>query len=175
VYKRQPDDDAALEMQLACQDALAAAGFEQYEVSGHARPGRRCRHNLAYWRFEDYLGIGAGAHGKVTTPAGIVRTEKPRRPREYMATAGNGGTRRDVDAAELPFEWALNALRLTEGASRESFEAATGLSAAVRAPVLATLQARGLIEESGGTIRASRLGFRFLNDVQAAFLPDVAS
>jgi len=170
-----PDDDTALEMQVACQATLAAEGFEHYEVSGYARPGRRCRHNLAYWGFGDYLGLGAGAHGKVTRPEGVWRTEKPRMPREFMATAGHGGLRRRVDPGELPFEWALNALRLTEGASLAAFEAATGLPAAVLSATLDSLQARGLIERADGRVRASPLGFRFLNDVQAAFLPAVAS
>ena len=166
-----PDDDTALEMQLACQGELASAGFEHYEVSAYARPGRRCRHNLAYWGFGDYLGLGAGAHGKVTGPGGIWRTEKPRMPREFMATAGRGGLRRRVEPADLPFEWALNALRLTEGTSLGAFEAATGLPQEVLAPALESLAARGLLEQGGGRIRASSLGFRFLNDVQAAFLP----
>jgi len=166
-----PDDDTALEMQLACQAELASAGFEHYEVSAYARPGRRCRHNLAYWGYGDYLGLGAGAHGKVTTPDGIWRTEKPRMPREFMSTAGQGGLRRQVEPADLPFEWALNALRLTEGASLDAFEAATGLSPEVIAPALESLRARGLLEQAGDRVRASSLGFRFLNDVQAAFLP----
>ena len=170
-----PDEDTALGMQLACQAELAAAGFGQYEVSAYARPGRRCRHNLAYWAFGDYLGLGAGAHGKVTRPDGTWRTEKPRMPREFMATAGRGGQRRRVEPADLPFEWALNALRLTEGATLEAFEAATGLPASVLSPTLGSLQDRGLLEEADGRIRASDLGFRFLNDVQAAFLPAVAS
>jgi putative oxygen-independent coproporphyrinogen III oxidase len=169
-----PDDDTALEMQLACQTELASAGFEHYEVSAYARPGRRCRHNLAYWGFGDYLGLGAGAHGKVTGPEGIRRTEKPRMPREFMATAGQGGLRRRVEPADLPFEWALNALRLTDGASLGAFEDATGLPPAVLAPALESLQARGLVEQDGVSIRASSLGFRFLNDVQAAFLPTAA-
>jgi len=169
-----PDDEAALAMQVACQAELAAAGFEQYEVSGYARPGRRCRHNLAYWDFGDYLGLGAGAHGKVTRLDGVWRTEKPRMPREYMAGAGDGGRRRRVDAAELPFEWALNVLRLTEGGSLAGFEATTGQPATALEPALKSLQARGLIEKAGDRVRATPLGFRFLNDVQAAFLPDAA-
>jgi len=169
-----PDEDTALGMQLACQAELAAAGLEQYEISGFAQPGRRCRHNLAYWNFGDYLGLGAGAHGKVTRPDGVWRTEKPRMPREFMATAGGGGQRRRVDPADLPFEWALNALRLTEGATLEAFESTTGLAAGILSPVLESLQARGLVEEIDGHVRATGLGLRFLNDVQAAFLPAVA-
>jgi putative oxygen-independent coproporphyrinogen III oxidase len=168
-----PDEDTALGMQLACQAELASAGLEQYEVSGYAQPGRRCRHNLAYWSFGDYLGLGAGAHGKVTRPDGVWRTEKPRMPREFMATAGGGGQRRRVDPADLPFEWALNALRLTEGATLEAFEATTGLASGILSPVLESLQARGLVEEIDGRVRTTGLGLRFLNDVQAAFLPAV--
>jgi putative oxygen-independent coproporphyrinogen III oxidase len=168
-----PDEDTALGMQLACQAELASAGLEQYEVSGYAQPGRRCRHNLAYWNFGDYLGLGAGAHGKVTQPDGVWRTEKPRMPREFMATAGGGGQRRRVDPADLPFEWALNALRLTEGATLEAFEATTGLASGILSPVLESLQARGLVEEIDGRVRTTGLGLRFLNDVQAAFLPAV--
>jgi putative oxygen-independent coproporphyrinogen III oxidase len=168
-----PDEDTALGMQLACQAELASAGLEQYEVSGYAQPGRRCRHNLAYWNFGDYLGLGAGAHGKVTRPDGVWRTEKPRMPREFMATAGGGGQRRRVDPADLPFEWALNALRLTEGATLEAFEATTGLASGILSPVLESLQARGLVEEIDGRVRTTGLGLRFLNDVQAAFLPAV--
>ena len=170
---RLPDDDITLEMQLACQAALGAAGFTQYEVSAYARPGHRCRHNMAYWTFADYLGIGAGAHGKVTTPGGVLRTEKPRMPREYMAgmAAGRASNRLAVDPAQLPFEFALNAFRLIEGSTIGAFESATGLPAAVLRPTLEALAARGLVERSPDRLQATALGLRFLNDVQAAFLP----
>jgi oxygen-independent coproporphyrinogen-3 oxidase len=169
-----PDDELALGMQLACQEELATAGFAQYEVSAYAQPGRRCRHNLAYWTFGDYLGLGAGAHGKLSTPAGILRTEKARMPREYIGrvATGSAGTRRGVASDELPFEFALNALRLAEGSTLGQFEAATGLSADVLQPTLASLAARGLIDVAGARFCATTLGFRFLNDVMAAFLPD---
>jgi len=168
-----PDDDLALEMQVACQSGLDAAGFAQYEVSAYARAGRRCRHNLAYWTFGDYLGLGAGAHGKLTTPEGVIyRTEKARMPRDYMAkaAAGEAAGRRQVAGAELPFEWALNALRLTEGATLAAFEEATGLSAGEIELVTESLRGRGLLDTADGRLRATPLGFRFLNDVQAAFL-----
>jgi oxygen-independent coproporphyrinogen-3 oxidase len=168
-----PDDDQAFEMQLECQQALAAAGFAQYEVSAWARPGKQCRHNLNYWRYGDYLGIGAGAHGKVTVEGRVTRTEKPRLPREYMrhTTEGAGGTRMPVPVAELPFEFMLNALRLNEGFQLTDFERTTGLAAATIEPRLATLVARDLLGESDGQWRPTELGFRFLNDLQAAFLP----
>ena len=168
-----PDDELAFAMQQDGDARLAAAGLEQYEVSGYARAGRQCRHNLTYWRFGDYLGIGAGAHGKATVGDAVIRTEKPRSPRGYLTGGGRtGATRRAVPAAELPFEFMLNALRLTEGFRLEAFERATGLPGASVVPKLGELQVRGLVCRHGGLYRASALGFRFLNDVLAAFLPD---
>jgi oxygen-independent coproporphyrinogen-3 oxidase len=168
-----PDDDTALEMQLACQARLAGAGYAQYEISGYARPGRQCRHNLNYWRFGDYLGIGAGAHGKVTVAGSVLRTEKPRSPREYLRGAGQAGAlRRVVQARELPFEFMLNVLRLSEGFTLAEFEQATGLPAASVRQTLAPQAARGLIEERDGRFRPTSTGFRFLNDLIGAFLPE---
>jgi oxygen-independent coproporphyrinogen-3 oxidase len=171
-----PDDDQAFEMQQACQQLLAAAGYAQYEVSAYARPGRQCRHNLNYWRFGDYLGIGAGAHGKVTVGEQVIRTEKTRMPREYLRRspegAGNAVTRRTVAATELPFEFMLNSLRLSEGFTFADFERTTGLSSSAIEPTLTGLAARALMAEIGGRWRATELGFRFLNDLHAAFLTD---
>ncbi len=168
-----PDDDSAYGMQLSCQRLLARSGFEQYEVSGYARPGHRCRHNLNYWRYGDYLGIGAGAHGKLTVAGGVVRTERHRSPRRYLQEAGSSRAweRREIPETELPFEYMLNVLRLQDGFSPGEFELATGLPAARLKPTLESLLARGLMIEAGGRFRASELGMRFLNDVQAAFLP----
>jgi oxygen-independent coproporphyrinogen-3 oxidase len=169
-----PDDDQAFDMQDSCQQMLATAGFGQYEVSAYAQPGRQCRHNLNYWRYGDYLGIGAGAHGKLTVGDRIIRTEKPRMPREYLRRAAEGmgmGSRRPVPVADLPFEFMLNALRLHEGFTLTDFELATGLAAHSIKPELAALAARALIAETGGRWRPTELGFRFLNDLQAAFLP----
>jgi oxygen-independent coproporphyrinogen-3 oxidase len=170
-----PDDDQAFEMQEACQQMLAAAGYAQYEVSAYARPGRQCRHNLNYWRFGDYLGIGAGAHGKVTASERIIRTEKTRMPREYLRRsaegAGNKGTRRQVPETELPFEFMLNALRLREGFALADFERTTGLSSAMIEPTLSELAARELMADIDGRWKPTELGFRFLNDLHSAFLP----
>ena len=170
-----PDDDQAFEIQLACQQMLAAAGYGQYEVSAYAQPGRQCRHNLNYWRYGDYLGIGAGAHGKVTVNGEVTRTEKPRMPREYLRRAaagtGNADTRWVGPATDLPFEFMLNALRLHEGFTLASFARATGLAAPAIEPILATLAARALVAEIAGRWTPTELGFRFLNDLQAAFLP----
>ena len=168
-----PDDDLAFAMQQDGDARLASAGFGQYEVSGYARAGRQCRHNLTYWRFGDYLGIGAGAHGKATVGDAVLRTEKPRSPRAYLAGGGqSGAVRRTVPAAELPFEYMLNALRLTEGFRLAEFERATGLPGSSVRAKLGELASRGLVCEDSGRYRASALGFRFLNDVLAAFLPD---
>jgi oxygen-independent coproporphyrinogen-3 oxidase len=168
-----PDDDLAFAMQQDGDARLAAAGFGQYEVSGYARAGRQCRHNLTYWRFGDYLGIGAGAHGKATVGGAVIRTEKPRSPRAYLAAGGRAGAiRRAVPAAELPFEFMLNALRLTEGFRLEEFERSTSLPGAAVVAKLGELEGRGLLCGHEGRYRASVLGFRFLNDVLVAFLPD---
>ncbi len=169
-----PGDDETLEMQIACEALIADAGFGRYEVSAYAQPDRSCRHNLAYWHFADYLGLGAGAHGKLTTEEGVVRTERLRRPREYLARGGGSpGTRlRRVEPAELPFEYALNALRLTAGFELGQFESATGLPRSVIAAPLDSLTDRGLLEVDGEQVRTTSLGLRFLNDVQQAFLPD---
>jgi oxygen-independent coproporphyrinogen-3 oxidase len=170
-----PDDDQAFEMQQACQQLLAEAGYAQYEVSAYAQPGRQCRHNLNYWRFGDYLGIGAGAHGKVTIGEQVIRTEKTRMPRGYLRRsaegAGDAGTRRAVSDTELPFEFMLNALRLAEGFTLADFERATGLSRSSIEPTLTRLAARELLVEISGRWAPTELGFRFLNDLLAAFLP----
>jgi putative oxygen-independent coproporphyrinogen III oxidase len=170
---RLPDDDSALEMQLDCQRLLAAHGYAQYEISGYARAGRQCRHNLNYWRFGDYLGIGAGAHGKATVDGAVIRTEKVRSPRLYLQGGGRmGGKRHPVPANELPFEFMLNALRLAEGFTLAAFERTTGLSAEAVLPTLRKLAGRGLMAESGETWAPTEKGFRFLNDLQEAFLSD---
>ena len=170
---RLPDDDTALDMQLDCQRLLAARGYDQYEISAYAQAGRQCRHNLNYWRFGDYLGIGAGAHGKATVDGTVIRTEKVRSPRLYLQGGGRlGGKRHPVPAGELPFEYMLNVLRLAEGFTLKAFESATGLSADAVLPTLRKLAGRGLMDEAGGPWAPTERGFRFLNDLQEAFLSD---
>jgi oxygen-independent coproporphyrinogen-3 oxidase len=171
-----PDDDLAWSMQVECQSRLAGAGYEQYEVSAYAQPGRRCRHNLVYWEFGDYLGIGAGAHGKVTSPTGaaIERTVRARHPAAYLAaTAASQGVTeaRDVSSADLPFEFCLNALRLVDGFTPRHFEERTGLPVTVLEEPVERARARGLLERVDGRWRATALGRRFLNDLQEQFLP----
>jgi oxygen-independent coproporphyrinogen-3 oxidase len=164
-------------MQTECQRLLNAAGFRQYEVSAYARDGAYCRHNLNYWQFGDYVGIGAGAHGKVSIdlPQNILRTAKPKQPREFQALLRNPGpaigARATIAAAELPFEFMLNALRLNEGFDRDEFEARTGLAIGSIATGLGTAQERGLLEVWGRSWRPTELGRRFLNDLQQSFLP----
>lgn len=169
-----PDDDVAWSMQQHCMERLAASGFEQYEVSAHARAGRRCRHNLNYWRFGDYLGAGAGAHGKLTDPASgrITRSRRPREPRRYLASAGDPPVSERLDSRDLPFEFALNAFRLNEGFTLELFEQRTGVRRERLHALLDGLARKGLVESpEGERWSASELGRRFLNDVIEAFLP----
>jgi oxygen-independent coproporphyrinogen-3 oxidase len=169
-----PDDDACAAMLEECRARLSAAGFAQYEVSAYARPGAQCRHNLNYWSFGDYLGVGAGAHGKLTFAAlgRIVRTTQPREPRRYLAAADAALTQRAILDTELPFEFMLNALRLTAGFEAATFSARTGLGwQVVEAPVRAALDA-GLLLRTAGGYRPSARGLRFLNDLLLGFLPE---
>jgi oxygen-independent coproporphyrinogen-3 oxidase len=171
-----PDDDVAWEMQQRCQERLAARGYEQYEVSAYAQPTRRCEHNLNYWRFGDYLGVGAGAHGKTTIVerAMILRKARVRQPRDYLARSPSDRVHelQVVSGSTLPFEFMLNALRLIEGFDRTTFESRTGLAITMIEETLAVARARGLLEYvSRERHRPTELGRRFLNELQALFLP----
>ncbi len=170
-----PEEEQIERMLAACGERLAAEGLEQYEVSAYARPGRQCRHNLNYWRFGDYLGIGAGAHGKLTrAQAGqVLRSAQPREPRRYLACAAEGAAARQaVPAEQLPFEFMLNALRLREGFEPALFSRRTGLPWESLARPLGELMARELIVGDGVRYRASPLGWRFLNELLLSFLPE---
>lgn len=170
-----PDDDGSWDIQEHCQAMLADAGYAQYEVSAYARPGRQCAHNLNYWRYGDYLGIGAGAHGKLTlgSEQTVLRRWKHKHPTTYLAHAGTpgaiGGDER-IEPARRPFEFMLNALRLVDGVSVAEFEARTGLAAATIAPQLQAAVAQGWLDLDHGRIRPTELGRRFTNDVVALFL-----
>ncbi len=170
-----PDDDAAWDMQEHCQALLADAGYAQYEVSAYARPGRQCAHNLNYWRFGDYLGIGAGAHGKITlgSEQTILRRWKIKHPTAYLAAAGTpqaiGGDDR-IDAARRPFEFMLNALRLREGFTLAGFAATTDLPESAIAAPLRQAFANGWLERDGEHIVPTELGRRFTNDAVELFL-----
>ena len=170
-----PDEDALENILDACQARLLETGFEQYEVSAYARPGRRSRHNLNYWQYGDYIGIGAGAHAKWTEASDgrVHRQAKQRTPTLYLQSAGTPSSRvdeRQIDPSELPFEFMLNALRLREGFDDSVFTARTGLEL-VRDPGYQRALADGLIERQHGSSRASDLGYRFLNDTLTRFLP----
>jgi len=169
-----PDEDAAWRIQTAGQKLLADAGYVQYEVSAYARPGKRCRHNLNYWLFGDYLGIGAGAHGKLSVelPQRILRTVKPKQPREYLEQIRRAGSGESspIAAADLPFEFMLNALRLNEGFTVRDFRRRTGLEMASVERTLAEGEARGLLVRRADGWHPSELGRRFLNDLQVSFL-----
>lgn len=174
---RLPDHDTLWEMQERCQARLAAAGYLQYEVSAYARAGHRCRHNLNYWLFGDYLGIGAGAHAKISDAQHqrIVRTAKLRHPREYLdkaATPARIASERILKRREAGFEFMLNALRLNEGFPVALFAQHTGLPLTVVEGPLRAAEQKGLITWDLQQIRATELGWRFLNDLTALFLPE---
>lgn len=170
-----PDDDAAFAMQEALQARLRAAGYAQYEVSAYAQPGHQCAHNRNYWRFGDYLGIGAGAHAKITDANGITRLWKAKQPKEYMAAAGTpagvGGERR-LTRAEVGLEFMMNALRLTDGVESALFAERTGQPLSLIQRRLQAAEARGLLAWDAHRIRPTELGHRFLNDLLALFLPE---
>jgi oxygen-independent coproporphyrinogen-3 oxidase len=170
-----PDEDAAWDIQLMGQALLQEAGYRQYEVSAYARPGARSRHNLNYWLFGDYVGIGAGAHGKLTlqAPGEIFRTIKPKQPRDYQERIRLGQLLSDesrVAPGQLPFEFMLNALRLNEGFTVQGYRERTGLDIDTAAVKLAAGEARGLLERRADGWRPTGLGRRFLNDLQGSFL-----
>ncbi len=170
-----PDHDASWDMQEACQALLAQAGYAQYEISAYAKPGRQCTHNLNYWRFGDYLGIGAGAHGKLTLAAEdrILRRWKLKHPTSYLAKAGTAaaiGGDEDIAPARRPFDFMLNALRLNEGFALPLFETRTGLARTAIAAELDEARARGWLELRDDRVLPTELGRRFANDVIALFL-----
>lgn len=185
-----PDDDDAWDMQERCQTLLADAGYAQYEISAYARPGRQCAHNLNYWRFGDYLGIGAGAHGKISLPASeaahtseagtldqardrVLRRWKHKHPATYLVHAGTAaaiGADAEIPPDERPFEFMLNALRLREGFALDRFEARTGLPQGAIAAPLGRAIARGWLSREGERIVPTESGLRFANDVISLFL-----
>lgn len=165
-----PEHDLCADMQAAIEATLGGMAFEHYETSAFAKPGRRCRHNMNYWEFGDYLGIGAGAHGKLSFPGRITRHSRARQPREYLA--GAPGEERVVSPAELPFEFMLNALRLVQGFETELFTARTGLPITVVERELEAAERDGLLERDWKRIRPSGRGQRFLNALLERFLGD---
>jgi oxygen-independent coproporphyrinogen-3 oxidase len=171
-----PDDETTDQMLDVCHECLAKVGFSRYEISAYAPAARRCRHNLNYWSFGDYLGIGAGAHGKLSLPGAgeVIRTTQVREPRRYLSSAGGATfTRTPVPADELPFEFMLNALRLVAGFEVGTFTRRTGLPWETVAGTMQDLADEGLIVATGTCYRASSLGLRFLNDVLLRFVTKI--
>jgi oxygen-independent coproporphyrinogen-3 oxidase len=169
-----PDDDLAYAMLDRITEQSAAVGLQRYEVSAYARAGHRCWHNLNYWRFGDYLGIGAGAHSKLSFPHRVVRQVRVREPRLYMERAAQGqaiAQEQEVSRADLPFEFMLNALRLPEGFALQDFTDRTGLPPSVLQEAIVKAQSSGLLHADPTHIRPTERGFDFLNDLQALFLP----
>jgi len=172
-----PDDDAAADMQVMVEATLAAAGYQHYETSAFARPGQHCRHNLNYWCFGDYLGLGAGAHGKLSSHDGIERQARVKHPRAYMdALLDNNGPAwletRKLSRTDRIFEFMMNALRLTEGFDPRLFQARTGLPLVLAEPALRAAETRGLLTRTPDNIRPSERGRHFLNELLQMFLPE---
>ena len=170
-----PDDDTSAAMHDAIIDLTGAGGWQQYEVSAYARPGQQCRHNRNYWEFGDYLGLGPGAHGKLSFHDRIVRQARLRSPASWMsalqrADGSHLSEDRIIEWSALGFEFMLNALRLRDGVPRQYFPERTGVALPVLEPAVARATQRGLLEADPARFRASALGWRFLNDLQAEFL-----
>jgi len=173
-----PDDETAADIEDAIAATLGAAGYLHYETSAYARPGHECRHNLNYWRFGDYLGIGAGAHSKLSFPDRVVRQVRHKQPQQYMEEVERGSPLaedRTVERGEIGFEFMLNALRLTDGVPVALFAERTGFALTLVQKGLDEAERRGLIERDHQRMRPTPLGQRFLNDLQAIFLPAPAA
>lgn len=172
-----PDEDTTFEMQEILHQLLHQDDYDRYEISAFAKKNQRCQHNLNYWKFGDYLGIGAGAHGKISFPDKIIRTIKERHPQSYMQSAFSPAKamleERQIDGHELPFEFMLNALRLIEGVPSADFLDRTGIDlSAIQKDLQVAIQ-KGLLTDSLTQIQATPLGLQFLNDLQEIFLPDL--
>ncbi len=163
--------DAIFEQNL---ELLTKAGYQRYEVSAYAKKGQECKHNLNYWRFGDYIGIGAGAHGKISYPEKITRQVRERHPETYMQameTKGNALIEsREIAPKELPFEFMLNTLRLTDGVDTNTFSERTGLPLSVISKGLDAASKKGLLDENPSKLKATSLGLRYLNNLQEMFL-----
>ena len=171
-----PDEEAAYAMQEACHASLRRAGYQRYEISAFAKPGHECRHNLNYWSFGDYLAVGAGAHGKITDASGSIRRyQKAAHPMSYIGAATNNGVDpalRALSDEDILFEYMLNALRLPAGFTVEGFEERTGLDYEGVRDRLERCRETGTLRLVGeNSWQPTELGLRFLNDLQAQFLP----
>ena len=170
-----PGDDDTADIQDMIAERTAAAGYEHYEVSAYAKPGHRARHNLNYWQFGDYLGIGAGAHSKLSFPHRVLRQARYKQPASFMEAAGKGNAvaeEHEIARADLGFEFMLNTLRLTEGFDPNLFGERTGMPINAIEKALNAAEAKGLIYRDFRVIRPTELGQRFLNDLQEMFLAE---
>jgi oxygen-independent coproporphyrinogen-3 oxidase len=170
---RLPDDDAAIDIETAIHADIAQAGYGQYEVSAFSQAGRQCRHNLNYWHFGDYIGIGAGAHAKLTLPDRVLRQARYKQPKAYLDAVAKGAPvqeERSVGADELPFEFMLNALRLTDGFDLSLFTERTSLPLTAILPALERAEQKGLIQRDHVRLAPTLLGRRFLSDLQELFM-----
>jgi oxygen-independent coproporphyrinogen-3 oxidase len=168
-----PSDDESADIQDMIMERMAGAGYEHYEVSAYARPGHRARHNLNYWTFGDYLGIGAGAHSKLSFPHRILRQARYKQPASFMEAAQKGNAvheEHEIARGEMGFEFMLNLLRLTEGFDPNLFGERTGMSITAIEKQLNAAEAKGLIYRDFKLIKPTELGQRFLNDLQEMFL-----
>jgi putative oxygen-independent coproporphyrinogen III oxidase len=171
---RLPDDDTSADMQAAIEALLAERGYRHYEISAFSLPGRESRHNVNYWTFGDYLGVGAGAHSKLSFPDRIVREMRYKHPREYLQKALAGTpvqSTQAVEAGELPFEFMMNALRLIDGFELRLFAERAGMPADALTPGLLRAEQAGLVERDHVRVRPTLRGQRFLNDLLQLFLP----
>jgi putative oxygen-independent coproporphyrinogen III oxidase len=173
---RLPDEDVSWQIQEAAQSQLKEAGYLQYEVSAYAQTGAECRHNLNYWQFGDYLGIGAGSHGKITNMenGAVLRTQRLKQPQSYMKAIMEGmlpGSEALIEPQDLPFECLMNGLRLRQGLETHHFEARTGHSMTLLEPIVTDLVSQGLLERSATHLRCTAKGFNFLDTVLEHFLP----
>ena len=168
-----PDDETAADIEDAMCAALDRAGYVHYETSAHAKPGYECRHNVNYWRFGDYLGIGAGAHSKLSFADRIVRQLRFKQPKQYLERVARGDALQEnmeITRRDLPFEFMLNALRLTDGVPAGLFAERTGMPLSIAARPIAEATRRGLLDPDPTVLRPTPLGRRFLNDLQSLFL-----
>jgi oxygen-independent coproporphyrinogen-3 oxidase len=170
-----PDDDASSEMQQQIETLLTAQGYEHYEVSAFARTKPRSRHNLNYWQFGDYLGIGTGAHSKLSFPNRVIRRARYKQPEEYMRRVNENAPvqdERELNRDDLVFEFMMNALRLNEGFDAALFQERTSLPLLVMRHELDEAERRGLLARKGQRIMPTTTGRRFLNDLLQLFLRD---
>ncbi|MEY3807555.1 MAG: hypothetical protein RI893_531 [Pseudomonadota bacterium] len=167
-----PDDEVIFSSQKDCQQLLAAHDYQQYEVSAYSKPGLQCRHNINYWQFGDYLGIGAGAHGKITQclPEAIIRSFKPKSPEQYLSNFQKNGGAEPIAVTDLPLEFIMNHLRLKQGFTLEAYQAATGLAVATLEPALSACVQQNLLIRQHNHYYCSEQGWNFLDNILEKFI-----